>query len=141
MRALWNARISALVLGYLVLITAVATGQGRGTTGGNPEAKKLKNPIAATPKAIEAGQKTYQKFCAFCHAADGKGNGPMAPKDSHPPNLIDDEWTHGSSDGEIFTVISDGAGPTSVMKPFKAKLTPEEIWNVVIYLHTLAKAH
>ena len=62
----------------------------------------------------------------------------MAPEGSHPSNLTDAEWTHGSSDGEIFTVISDGAGGKSTMKSFKSKLTPEEIWDVVIYLRSLA---
>ena len=133
MRAVWNVRISALVLVYLAVITTSILGQG------NPEAKKLKNPVAVTPASIEAGQKAFQKFCAFCHGADAKGEGKMAPKDSHPPDLTGTEWKYGSSDGEIFTVISEGVGGKSVMKSFKSKLTPEEIWDIVIYLRSLAK--
>ena len=129
------------MLVYLVVSATAAIGQGQVTEGGNAEAKKLKNPVAATPQAIEAGEKTFQKFCAFCHGPDAKGDGPMAPKDSHPPNLTDAEWKYGSSDGEIFTVISDGVGGKSAMKSFKSKLTPTEIWDVVIYLRSLAKAH
>ena len=133
MRTVWNVKISALVLVYLAIITTSILGQG------SPEARKLKNPVAITPASIEAGRKAYGKFCAFCHGADAKGEGPMAPKDSHPPNLTNGTWKHGSSDGEIFTVISDGVGGKSVMKSFKSKLTPEEIWDVVIYLRSLAK--
>jgi len=106
--------------------------------GGNPDAKKMKNPVAATPESIAAGQKTFEKYCKFCHGPDAKGDGPMAPKDTHPSNLIDDKWDRGSSDGEIFMVISEGAGPKFQMKGFKSKLTEQEMWNVVNYLRSLA---
>jgi mono/diheme cytochrome c family protein len=140
MRRMSNVSIAALVVVSAAFISVAAIGQGRQeTTGGNPEARKLKNPVDATPKSIKAGEQTFQKFCAACHGKDAKGDGPTAPKDSHPPNLIDDVWTHGSTDGEIFTVVSDGAGPKSEMKSFKSKLTADEIWNVVNYLRSLPK--
>jgi mono/diheme cytochrome c family protein len=142
MRACWNARISSLVLVYLMLIAAVVMAHGNQTpAAGNPEARKLKNPVAASPQSIAAGKKNYDKFCAFCHGDEGKGDGPMAPKGSHPSNLTDAEWTHGGTDGEIFTIISDGAGQGSAMKSFKSKLTPDEIWNTVNYVRSLAKPH
>ena len=141
MRRFSNVTIAGLVLASLALFTTVAIGQGRqGAPAGNPEARQLKNPVAATPESIAAGGQTFQKFCAACHNKDAKGNGPLAPKDSHPPNLIDNVWAYGSSDGEIFTVIKDGAaGPKSEMKAFKARLTADETWNVVNYLRSLAK--
>ena len=140
MRRTSNFPISFLVFAYLALVLVVATGQGRQETPApNPEARKLKNPVAATPKSTKSGEQTFQRFCASCHGKDAKGDGPTAPKDSHPPNLTDDVWTHGSTDGEIFAVISDGAGPKSEMKSFKSKLTPDEIWNVVNYLRSLPK--
>ena len=140
MRRFSSVTIACPVLASIALMRAVTLGQGReGAAAGNPEAKKLKNPIAATSKSIAVGQQTFQKFCSFCHGADAKGDGPMAPKDSHPPNLTDDVWTYGPTDGEIFAVISNGAGPKSEMKDFKSKLTAQEMWNVVNYLRSLAK--
>ena len=140
MRRIPNSPIAFLVLAYIALIAVIASAQGgRDAAGGNPEARKLKNPVAVTPKSVKAGEQTFQKNCAACHGKDAKGDGPTAPKDSHPPNLTDGIWTHGSTDGEIFAVISDGAGPKSEMKSFKSKLTAEEIWNVVIYLRSLSK--
>ena len=118
-----------------------AAGVSGEQTGGKPEAKVAQNPVAATPQSIAAGQATFQKYCKFCHGADAKGDGPMAPKDSHPPNLTDDKWDHGSSDSDIFQIISEGAPPKFVMKGFKSKLTPQEMWNVVNYVKSLhAKA-
>src|SRR5262249_22276017 len=103
----------------------------------NPEAKKLKNPVPASAESIAAGQQLYQKYCRFCHGADAQGNGPMAPNGTHPPDLLDPQWTHGSSDGEIFVVLRDGAGPKQEMKPFKAKMTDQDMWNVVNYVRSL----
>jgi mono/diheme cytochrome c family protein len=106
-------------------------------TAGDPAAKKMKNPVAATPDSIKEGQQLFQKYCRFCHGADAKGNGPMAPKGTHPPDLTDAEWTTGSSDGEIFAVIRDGTGPKQEMKPFKSKMTAQEMWHVVNYLRSI----
>ena len=67
----------------------------------------------------------------------------MAPKNSHPPDLTDAEWTHGSSDGEVFTVIQAGPAPTdpkATMKPFKGKIADQDLWNIVNYLRTLRGA-
>ena len=76
-------------------------GLGAQTPGGSAEARKLKNPVQATPQSIAAGKDLYAKNCRSCHGADAKGDGPMKPKDSHPPNLTDTEWTRGATDGEI----------------------------------------
>ena len=102
----------------------------------NPAAAKIKNPVKSTPESIEAGKTAYNKYGKFCHNDGGTGNGPLAPKDSHPPNLVDAQWDHGSTDGEIFTNIKDGI-PDTKMKPMKEKMKDEDIWNVVNYLRSL----
>ena len=61
----------------------------------------------------------------------------MAPEGTHPSNLTDDKWDRGSTDGEIFMVIRDGAGPKFDMKGYKAKMTETDIWNVVNYLRSV----
>lgn len=103
----------------------------------NAEAAKMKNPVKATAESIDAGKTAYNKYCKFCHAEGGTGNGALAPKDTHPPNLIDATWDHGSTDGEIFANIKDGIGPKFDMKPMKAKMMDTDIWNVVNYLRSL----
>jgi mono/diheme cytochrome c family protein len=105
--------------------------------GGNPEAAKIKNPVAASAASIAAGKAAFQKNCRFCHGADAKGNGPMAPEGTHPPDLTDAKWDRGSTDGEIFAVIQNGAGPKFDMKGYKSKMTDTEIWNIVNYLRSI----
>ena len=107
------------------------------TRGGNAAARAIKNPVAATPASVTAGAAAYKKYCAFCHGVDAKGNGPLAPKDSNPPNLIDATWVHGSTDGEIFTVIANGTGPDSKMVGFKGKMPDQDLWHIVNYLRSL----
>lgn len=103
------------------------------------EAAKLKNPIKPAPASITAGKTLYDTQCASCHGPTGKGDGKMAammnpPK---PSDLTDVSWKHGSTDGEIFTLIRDGSKGTG-MRGYAARMKTEDIWNVVNYLRTLA---
>jgi mono/diheme cytochrome c family protein len=123
----------------LLALSFLASSANAQQPGGNPELKQLKNPVKPTPESIAAGQATYQKFCRFCHGNDAKGNGPMAPKDTHPSDLTDDKWERGSTDGELFGVIRDGAGPKFDMKGFKGRMSDQDMWNVVNYLRSLNK--
>ena len=128
MRRFWNHLIAAVIAAFAV-----------GTLGLAAQTKSgpARNPVASTPKSIATGQAVFQKYCRMCHGADAKGDGPQAPKDTHPANLTDDKWDHGSTDSEIFAVIKDGVGPKYDMKGFNSKLTPQEMWSVVNYLRSI----
>jgi mono/diheme cytochrome c family protein len=130
----FNGIIVAFVVAYISVASVGIAGQ---STKGASKTAALKNPVASTPQSIAAGQAAYQKYCRFCHGADAKGDGPQAPKDTHPPNLTDEKWDHGSTDAEIFTVIKDGVGPKFDMKGFNSKLTPQEMWHIVNYVRSL----
>jgi len=105
---------------------------------GDPEAAKIKNPVAATPESIAAGKQLFQRSCATCHGTNGQGG---SGNDLIPgaPSLIDAEWKHGSTDGEIFSVIKNGVPPELNMVPFGDQIRDPEIWNVVNYIRSLAQ--
>jgi len=124
----------ALILGWVGL---VSSSLGAQNPGGNAEAKKMKNPVESNAASIAAGKAAYSRNCRFCHGTEAKGNGPMAPEGTHPSDLTDAKWDRGSTDGEIFAVIRDGAGPKFDMKGYKSKLSETDIWNVVNYLRSL----
>ena len=83
----------------------------------------MKNPVKSTPESLAAGRKLYDAQCASCHGVSGKGDGKMAaslnpPK---PSDLTDAAWKHGATDGEIFTVVKDGAKGTG-MRAFASRM-------------------
>ena len=126
--------IRTVITGAALLFAFTAYAQ---TPAGNAAARTIKNPVASTPASVTAGAAAYKKYCAFCHGVDAKGHGPLAPKDSNPPNLIDATWVHGSTDGEIFTVIANGGGPNSKMVGFKGKMPDQDLWHIVNFLRSL----
>ena len=66
-----------------------------------------------------------------------KGDGPLAPKDPRPADLTDAKWDHGSTDGEIFTIIANGVGGKSEMKGLRSELTATDMWNIVNFLRSI----
>jgi len=105
---------------------------------GNAAAKALKNPVPADAASVEAGKAVFTKYCRSCHGAEGKGDGPGAPKDVHPANLASGKFVHGGSDGEIFTTIKMGVPPKFDMDSWDGRIPDKDIWNLVNYIRTLA---
>ena len=137
MRRVSHSVLLGIALAYAIGAAANVHAQGAAPSAVPAEAKKLKNPAASTPAAIEAGSQLFQKYCKFCHGNTGKGDSAMAPKAMQPSNLTDAEWVRGSTEGEIFWVIQNGAPPKYDMKGLKGKLTDPEIWNLVSYVRSL----
>jgi len=99
------------------------------------------NPVRATPASVADGRTQYNVRCVSCHGETGKGDGKagsrgMAPK---PSNLTDSVWKHGATDGDIYSVISDGVANTGMVAFSKKGMTATDIWNVVNYVRTLRK--
>ena len=88
-----------------------------------------------TTAASSPPARLYKRYCAFCHGVAAKGDGPLAPKDSHPPDLTDAMWVHGSTD--TFTVIANGAGADTKMIAFKGKVPDQDMWHIINFLRSL----
>jgi putative copper resistance protein D len=95
------------------------------------------NPVGADATSVAAGKKLFSSNCVSCHGENAQGDGKMASQlNPKPANLTNDTWTHGSSDGEIFSVIRDGVKNTG-MKAFGSRMTAHQIWDVVNYLRSI----
>src|SRR6185369_10315514 len=102
--------------------------------GGNPEAAKVKNPVASSPESISAGKRVYTRMCSRCHGAEGKGDGTAAT--APVPDLTDAKWDYGASDGEMFAVIHDAV--SADMDVYPVPLRDPDIWNGVNYVRSVA---
>jgi len=99
--------------------------------------QEMKNPVEKTPKSLYEGRILFEKKCASCHGKTGKGDTSIG-KSLNPPaaDLTDNVWKHGSTEGEIFHVISEGV-PRTGMSSWKNTLTEEERWKLVNFIKCL----
>jgi mono/diheme cytochrome c family protein len=107
---------------FIILTTAVLLTSALPTTPG----------LAAD---AEIGKTAYEKNCAGCHGADGKGNPAVAKTLGEKGlNIVGRETTE-KSDEVLLKIIAEGSGK---MPPSK-KLTKEEQKAVLQYSRSLAK--
>ena len=147
MAGAWNVTVTAAQNGKTIgqskaTLQAFATrpqDDHRPHTHTHAAAAALKNPVPMAPESIAAGSSLFATHCASCHGAGAKGDGAAAAKlKLKPSDLTDAEWIHGPSDGEIFTLIRDGA-KNAGMKSFRGALTDRQIWNLVNYVRSLRR--
>ena len=72
----------------------------------------------------------FEQNCAACHGDDGSGLPEMGA-----PDLTDGIWLFGGSEEAIRETIT--ASRNGMMPAFQARLAPEEIAKVAIYVHSL----
>lgn len=78
-----------------------------------------------------AGQKTYASTCIACHGPDGRGNIALGA-----PNLTDDIWLYGSSEGTLIKTI--GEGRVGHMPAQQDLLGPERVHMLAAYVWSLS---
>jgi mono/diheme cytochrome c family protein len=83
----------------------------------------------------DTGKTVYEKNCAGCHGADGKGNPALAKTLGEKGLNIVGKETSQKSDEALLKIIAEGAGK---MPPSK-KLTMDEQKAVLRYTRSLAK--
>lgn len=130
------ALISSGVILTLTAVWAVAHEHGEEDWKVPEEAKKMKNPVDATPEALAAGRQIYIARCQNCHGEKGDSQGDEAKMLSvRPSDFTDTDMMEDMTDGELFWKITEGRRP---MPGFKHKLSDEQRWQVVDYIRTLA---
>jgi cytochrome c553 len=89
-----------------------------------------------TPAQAEDGAELWRAKCKGCHGEDGKGKTKIGEKEKID-DLTSPDWQKNHSDDRIKQVIRDGSEKNPKMKPFKDKLTDQEIDSLVKYIRTL----
>jgi mono/diheme cytochrome c family protein len=128
-----------IALGALVLASlggAVWAGDDAAPDAKAERAKyrELKSPVAYTEQSIARGKVIYRRMCTECHGLDGKAQIDVV---ANATNLTNPEkYFHGTTEGEIFHSIRDGAGID--MPPYKAQIQKEEdLWHLVHFVRSL----
>lgn len=120
--------------------------------------REFTNPLAVTKENLAKGDALFHTYCAVCHGKDGKGDGPLTKdrsvEDSRgkrqlenfppPPSYAKSDAANSSrggmmsdlTDGKIYHTIYYGH---NTMGSHASQLSPEERWQVVMYVHELQK--
>lgn len=96
--------------------------------------KALKNPVPNSKSSIAKGRTLYLQYCTECHGADGKAQVDVI---ADATDLTEPEaYYSGTSEGEIFHSIRDGAGVA--MPPMSFQIKEEaDIWHLVNFIRGL----
>lgn len=93
-------------------------------------------PSTIQNASAEKGHRVYQTYCANCHGASGKGDGPVG-KILVPP-AADLTATTNKPDEELLKSIRDGR-PGTAMPSWKNDLSQQDILNVLAYVRSLGQ--
>lgn len=126
---------------FLVVIGIAVLAGGPAGAAAEPwtapvRASKKANPVATSDEALAAGAKIYQRDCASCHGAGGKGDGQAAKALDRPASDFTSAAFVAESDGALFWKITEGRAP---MPSYDKTLSETDRWSVVTYIRTLAK--
>jgi mono/diheme cytochrome c family protein len=96
--------------------------------------------LAATSYAwsaeAKAGKATYDKLCASCHGADGKGNPAMIKAMGEKGLNIATKDVQAKKDDELLKIIVEGVGK---MPASGKNLNKQEQKDVLLHMRSLAK--
>jgi cytochrome c oxidase cbb3-type subunit 3 len=80
--------------------------------------------------AAGRGAKTFAGNCTTCHGPEGNGNQALGA-----PNLTDELWLYAGDKATVLETIRNGRG--GVMPAWGARLDPETVKELAIYVHSL----
>lgn len=112
-----------------------------GTREGFEASKAAVNPLEVNDKNLAKGKHMYIVMCGPCHGADGSGNGHIVELGKYPapPSYATGNSSRGGAmkdltDGQIYHTIQYGL---NLMGSYASQLSPEERWQVVMYVKQL----
>jgi cytochrome c553 len=96
--------------------------------------------LLAGPTRAADAPTNWTKHCASCHGKDGKGE-TKAGRMAGVKDQTDAKYQAGLKDDAMFAAIKDGLkdGGKEKMKPFKEKLSDDEIKALVTHVRSLKK--
>ena len=129
---------AAVVLVLVVLAGRKLLRQNASTPGAAPSASVPEmTPASPRNTPVERGRAAYFKHCVACHSPDTDDYIAGLSMQSYfkkPPTKLSDGTLFPRTDAAIRELIEKG---TTNMPPLSKGMTPQEIEDVLSYLHTL----
>jgi mono/diheme cytochrome c family protein len=90
--------------------------------------------LSSVPAVAQDAAALYKTKCAACHGADGKGETAIGK--SNKIRDLGSAEVQAQSDADLTAVIANGKGK---MPAYGKGLKPDQVKDLVAYIHTLAK--
>jgi cytochrome c6 len=90
--------------------------------------------LTSVPAGAQDAAALYKTKCAACHGADGKGETAIGK--SNKIRDLGSADVQAQSDADLTTIIASGKGK---MPAYGKSLKPEQVKDLVAYIHSLAK--
>ena len=104
-------------------------------TGKGPDGQFVAaNPVTVDATVVERGRDRYRIYCQPCHDARGDGKGILFQRGNVPTATFHQEKVLKYTDGQIFDVITNGAG---LMAGYRWPIPPADRWAIVAYVRDL----
>ena len=135
----WDKKLRIGVPAVLI-IAALGVGLPPLAIDAYPETYR-KTPVPFDTISIANGSALFAENCVACHGPQGKGDGVMAKSFAKPPvDMLTEPHTAKHTAGDFFHWLTFGI-PDTGMPVFADKLSEEDRWDVVNYLHAMSRGY
>jgi mono/diheme cytochrome c family protein len=93
-------------------------------------------PVPVTEALVERGHERYAIYCQPCHDARGDGKGILFQRGNVPTASFHQEKILKYPDGQIFDVVTNGAG---LMPGYRWPIPPADRWAIIAYVRQLER--
>src|SRR5215831_13371933 len=93
------------------------------------------SPPSTAERSIRDGSRLFQRTCALCHGADGRGSGVRATLPAIP-DFTAPGWHQRRTDSQLIVSVLEGKG--SDMPPFRDKVAREQARVLVAFVRSFA---
>ena len=100
-----------------------------------------KTPVPFDAISVANGATLFAQNCVLCHGPQAKGNGVLAKTFAiQPVDLLTEPHTAKHTAGDFFHWLTHGI-PGTAMPAFVDKLSEEDRWDVVNFLHATSRGY
>lgn len=135
----WPTR-RRIALPAILAVAALAVGLPPLAIDAYPETYR-RTPVPFDTISIANGSALFAENCVACHGLQGKGNGVLAKTFAKPPvDMLTEPHTAKHTAGDFFHWLTFGI-PNTGMPVFADKLSEEDRWDVVNFLHAMSRGY